>query len=173
MVVSPGMGRELSIGKRCRLKDEAGVNHEADGLTCGRAEIAMVLDFVADSPLGFTTRVDFAGAMDDHGAHRLNGESAACAAMALHWRTLHPSRPGDAGDRRVSRRLVLPRLWRVRPTSADRDGYERNQHRRGGEVAWHQPHAGAPTWVVGEFHMHVGDGDRMRPDARPLTYMGS
>jgi hypothetical protein len=91
MVVSPGMGRELSIGKRYRLKDEAGVNHEADGLTYGRAEIAMVPDFVADSPLGFTTRVDFAGAMDDHGAHRLNGESAACAAMALHWRSCTPT----------------------------------------------------------------------------------
>jgi hypothetical protein len=145
------MGRELSIGERYRLKDEAGVDHEADWLMSGRAGIAMALDFAADAPLGFTTRVDFAGAMDDHGAYRLNGPSAVWASMALHRRTLHSSRPGDARDRRVSRRLVLPRLWRVRPARADVGGCKRKQYISGAAVARLQPHAGAPAWVVGEW----------------------
>jgi hypothetical protein len=95
------------------------------------------------------------------------------ATMALHGRMLYHLRQGDAGGRRVSRRMVLPRSWRVRLARAERDGYERNQHVSGDAVAWLQPHAGAPAWVVAEFHMNSGDGDRMMPDGRHLTRVGS
>jgi hypothetical protein len=65
-------GRGLHIAERCRLKDEAIANHDAGWLACARASIDMDLDFVTDPPIGFTIRLDFDGAMDDHVTHGLN-----------------------------------------------------------------------------------------------------
>jgi hypothetical protein len=66
VVVKLGMGARAFNGRALQPVRRGDADHDADWLTCGRAEIDRNLDFVADLPLGFPRRLDFEGAVEDH-----------------------------------------------------------------------------------------------------------